>query len=483
MKFCILAMTLVLVGCAPGGSNRSWEEPRPVAVPGGSLVPSEKVTRSKLGNGVDVLVLEDHRLPRVVLGVTLRRGAGAVDRDRAGLADFTAALMERGAGDRGALELARAVDEIGASFAVSAGWDSMRVSVSGLSRDLDRLLEILADTTLRPRFEASEAAKVVAEQRAALRKALEDPNVRARWETSGLLYPGHRYGRPVSGTPASLENLGVSKAREFHGHVFVPGNAILSVSSDAAPTEIRKQLERRFGDWKPGAVAPEASAPPSPTPGAMEIVVVDRPDLTQARIFVAQGGIPRRSPDRIAAILVNSVLGGSGFSSRLMAKIRGVEGLVYGVHSGFAMRRRAGPFAMSTSTRVAEAGRVVDLLLEEFEGIRQRPPTEAELARVKSFVTGRFALNLETSDAVIASLVSLDVYDLPEDSLETYRSRVAAVDTEGAARVARDVFHPENVVIVVVGPAAELVPQLERRGGVRVVPNDPAGAKGPGYSP
>jgi len=355
--------------------------------------------------------------------------------------------------------------------------------VSGLSRDLDRLLEILADTTLRPRFEASEAAKVVAEQRAALRKALEDPDVRARWEASALLYPNHRYGRPVSGTPTSLENLGVSKAREFHGRVFVPGNAILSVSGDVDPVEIRKQLERRFGDWKPGAVVPEASAPPAPTPGAMEIVVVDRPDLTQARIRVAQGGIPRESPDRIAAILVNSVLGGSGFSSRLMAKIRGVEGLVYSVHSGFAMRRRAGPFAMSTSTRVAEAGRVVDLLLEEFEGIRQRPPTEAELTRVKSFVTGRFALNLETSDAVIASLVSLDVYDLPENSLETYRSRVAAVDAEDAARVARDVFHPENVVIVVVGPAAELVPQLERRGGVRVVPNDPAGAKGPGYSP
>lgn len=483
MKFRILAMTLVLVGCAPGSTHRSWEQPQPSATPSGSLVPSEKVTLSKLENGADVLVLEDHRLPRVVLGVTLRRGAGSVDRERAGLADFTAALMERGAGDRGALELARAVDEIGASFGVSAGWDSMRVAVSGLSRDLDRLLEILADATLRPRFESSEATKVVSEQRAALRKALEDPDVRARWEASALLYPEHRYGRPLSGTPASLEDLGVSKARDFHGHVFVPENAILSVSGDIDPADIRKRLERRFGDWKSESVASEAPESPAPTPEAMKIVVVDRPDLTQARILVAQGGLPRNSPDRIAAILVNSVLGGSGFSSRLMAKIRGVEGLVYGVSSGFAMRRRAGPFLISTSTRVAEAGRVVDLLLAEFDGIRQRPPTEAELARVKSFVTGRFALNLETSDAVVGSLVSLNVYDLPEDSLETYRSRVAAVDVESAARVARDVFHPGNVVIVVVGPAAELAPQLEPRGDVRVVPNDPTGAQGPSYSP
>ena len=109
-----------------------------------------------------------------------------------------------------------------------------------------------------------------------------------------------------------------------------------------------------------------------------------------------------------------------------MARVRSEEGLAYGVDSWFSMRRRAGPFQVATSTRVEQASRVVDLLLEAIEGIRNDPPSDAELERVKSFIVGRFALNLETSDALVSSLVALDVYGLPADSLETYRSRVQA---------------------------------------------------------
>lgn len=468
-------MLLVLVGsvsCSdPAPAPKAWEMPPP-PLPEGALVDTEGVRRSTLRNGLAVLILEDHRLPRVVVGVTLRRGAGAEAPDEAGLAQFVASSMERGAGDRDALALARFVDSMGAELSVSSGWDSMGVGVSGLSSDLDSLLEVLADVALRPRFEPTELQKARAMQLASLASAIDDPGTRISWEMAGVLYPGHRYGLPLSGTKESVASFDEAAARALYRRLFVPGNAIVSVSGNVDAQQVEARLRELFGAWPAGPLPAQGPPSPRPAPASETLIVVDRPDLVQSKILVGQGGIARRYPLRIPALLVNAVLGGSGFSSRLMKRVRAEEGLAYGVGSWFSMRRRAGPFRIQTSTRVEETGRVVELLVEALQGIKSDPPSEEELSRVKSFVSGRFALNLETSDALMASLVSLDVYGLPADSLETYRARVAAVDPAKAAQVARKLFHPERIAVVVVGPAQQIVSQLEARGTVKVVPND-----------
>ena len=472
-RFGIALLASGFLGCALLGGGSRFETVTPTPPGTGPLVDTSRIERMTLSNGAQLIVMEDHRLPRLVLGASFRRGAGRVPLAQAGLADFSAALLERGTGDRDALSLAKAVDAIGASFSVSAGWDSTHVGVSGLSRDRDALLGFLTDAILAPRFETEEARQVRKEHLAALQKRIEDPKSRASSEVGRLLYPGHRYSLPIAGIPESVGKLEAEDARRYHAEVFVPGNAILSVSGDVDAKAIRDALETRLAAWKPAAVPAEASAPPRPAPVATRIVVVDRPDLTQARVVLAQGGLARNSPERIPAILVNAVLGGSGFSSRLMTKVRSEEGLAYGVGSGFAMRRQPGPFSIATSTRVAKAGRVVELLLASLKTIRSQPPSATELALVKSFVVGRFALNLETAEDVVATLVSLAIYGLPDDSLDTYRARVSAVTPEVAAHLARSVFHPDDLAIVLVGPAEQLLPQREAFGPVEVVPNDP----------
>ena len=464
----LILLTAGFLGCTLPGTRKAWEMPPP-AVREAPVVEAGSLHRSVLANGARVLVLEDHRLPRVVIGVTVRRGAGAVPAESAGLAVYTASLMERGAGDRDALALAQAVDEIGASMGVSAGWDSSSVMLSGLSRDLDRLVEILSDLVLRPHLAAREAQRVRSEQLAQLASAQDDPGTVAGWAAAKVLYPDHRYGEPLSGTVESVSRLDAASARKFHSAVFVPENAILFASGDVRSEDWQKRVGKAFDAWRPGSELSETPAPPKPTPADREIVIVNRPELGQARIIVAHGGIARTSPDRLAAILVNNVLGGSGFSSRLMARVRSDEGLTYSVSSGFAMRRRAGPFRVSTFTRVPEARRVVDLLVLGIESMRTDPPDDKELAGVKSYVLGRFALNLETSSAVMNSLVALDIYGLPEDSLDTYRARVRAVDSADTARVARELLFPDASAIVLVGPSEELVPQFESLGSVRVV--------------
>jgi zinc protease len=465
----LIALALVTgFACTGPAKLPIWEQPPPPVVDS-PIVDPGALHRFELDNGMTMIVLEDHRLPRLTLGVSLRRGAASVEAGRAGLAGFTADLMKRGAGDRDALALSAAVDEIGSSLSVTASWDSITTQVWGLTRDQDLLLEILADVVLRPQFAEEEAERARSETLAAFERAKADAHYLQSRFTAHALYPGERAGFPLAGAPETVETLDAAAAREFHTRMFVPNNAVLFASGDVDADELLERVGEAFGAWPAGALADAGPPLPAPTPSERRILVVDRPEAVQTRITLAHEGIARTNPDRIAASLLNSVIGGSGFSSRLTKTLRADAGLTYGVGSAFQMRREGGSYAVATFTRVAEVRRVIDLLLAELDRARNEPPTNEELEAMRSLAVGGFALALETSDAVLASLVDLEIYGLPADSLDTYRARVRATTTSELARLARQLLHPERAAIVLVGPAGALLPQLEGLGPVEVV--------------
>jgi zinc protease len=405
----------------------------------------------------------------VSLGVTIRRGEGAVAFDQAGLAGFTAELMRRGAGDWNAIELSQAVDEIGARLSVSTEWDSMTVQVGGLSRDLDQLVDILSAVVLMPRMDGREAERTRKQILAGIEQGKDDPGTLASWNLGYALYDGHRYGRPRSGVTETVETFDAAKARDFHRSVFLPNDGIFFAAGDVDMDEILPRIGRALGAWESGEVIPPGPAPPAQVPASRKIVIVDRPDLAQARITLGHEGLKRTNPERIAASLMNSVLGGGGFSSRLMETLRADAGLTYTVGTGFSLRRHPGPFVVSTFTRVSEVRRTLDLALAELARMKDDPPSEDELRDARALSVGRFSLALETSVAVMGGLVDLDVYRLPQDSLDTYRGRVRAVTTSDTARMARERLHPDRIAIVLVGPAEALLPQVEGLGPVEVV--------------
>jgi zinc protease len=457
---------LVAGGCA--GRKPAWELPPPPVVEG-PIVPQERLTRASLENGLEVLVLEDHALPRLDVGVVVRRGAEVEPIEQAGALALLTDAMERGAGARDALALNRAIEELGASFSADAGWDSASVGLSGLSEDADALFALLADVVLRPRLDPAEVARARSEQLAALEQDKDQPESLLARELARTLYDGHRYGAGLAGEPESVARLDTEVLRALHARLFTPGNAILYAVGDIGADPVLAEARARFGAWVPAPVPEPGPPPPSPTPPARRVVIVDRPDLGQAQIALAHEGIARTDPDRIPITLMNTVLGGGGFLSRLMSRVRAQEGLTYSVGSSFSLRRHPGPFRVATFTRVPEAGRVVSLLLEELERMRSEPPEAGDLELVRSFSAGRFVLGLETSRAIAASLVDLDVYGLPRGSLDDYRTRLNRVTLADLRQAAREHLHPERVAIVVVGPAEALRPQLEAFGPVEVV--------------
>ncbi len=476
---CTLVLALLL-GCAsgvggdapgPGGQGAvhvpAWELPPPPAEDRRVVDPASLVRRT-LGNGLEVLILTDRRLPRFSMGVTARRGAASEPGDQAGLAAFTAELMERGAGERSALELAGVVDGLGARLGASAGWDSSEASVGGLSRDLDTLYGVLLDVVLRPRFDADEVARVRTERLGALERAKDDPKTLARWAFYRALYGDHRFGLPVEGDATSVAALDGEAARAFHASVFTPANTIFWAVGDVDPDALLARVEASLGDWKGAPARPEGTAPPKVTPTERRVVVVDRPDLGQAQILLGHEGTRRADPRRTTVQLLNTVLGRGGFSSRLMTVVRADAGLTYGIGSSFGERRQPGPFAVGTFTRVPEVRRVVDLVLGELDRMRTEPPDAEELGKAQSLRSGSFGLALETADAVTGALVSFDAYGLPRDSLDTYRARIRATTPDDVAQAAVELLHPERAAIVVVGPAAEIVPLLEDLGPVEV---------------
>jgi zinc protease len=467
-KMGIVAVASFAVGCGLFEPRPAWEEPPPPPLEN-PIVSSADLHRTTLPNGLEVIVLEDTRLPRIALGVTLRRGAGSVDPSFAGVAEIASEVMQRGAGERDALALAKVVEDVGASLSVYSSWDTTDLSISGLSEDRALLFEILEDVALRARFDEIEVSKAQAEQQASIVAAEDDPATLVRLHVLSTLYEGHRYGLPSSGIAETIARIDAERARAYWVDRFVPRNAIFWAVGDFSAPELISKVQRAYGDLPDVPVI--ANTPPAParTPIARRIVVVDKPDLLQARIIVAHEGISRTEPTRISVDIMNDVLGGSGFSSRLMKKIRSDEGLTYGVGSGFSLRSQPGPFSISTFTRVAMVRRVVDLLLEEMEAIQgDEPIQQEELQKFTSYNVGRFGLSLETSDAVLSSLVNLDVYGLPRDSLDTYRSRVRDVTLEDVNHAAKVRLHPDRAAIVVLGPAEELVPELEALGEIEI---------------
>jgi zinc protease len=459
-----LAVVLLagLAGCA---TAPAWEQLPPPVVEG-PVVPQDRLHRAVLANGLEILVLEDHRVPRLDVGLVLRRGAEIEPIEQAGAVSLLADVMERGAGPRDALALARAVEEIGASLGVDASWDSMSVGLSGLTEDTDALFALLADVALRPRLDPAEVARARSETLASLEQDRDDPQALLARHLSRTLYDGHRYGAGVPGEPETVARLDARLLRAYHARLFTPGNAILYAVGDVAPAAIVERAGRHFAAWPGGAVPEPGPPPPSPTPPARQVVIVDRPDLGQAQLGFAHEGIARSDEMRIPASLMNTMLGGGGFLSRLLSRVRADEGLTYSIGSGFALRRQPGPFTVSTFTRVPEAGRVVAMVIEELERMESDPPTADDLRLARSFSAGRFVLGLETSAAIAASLVDLDVYGLPRDSLDTYRTRLNAVTLDDVHAAADRLLHPERIAIVAVGPADALAPQLERFGPV-----------------
>jgi zinc protease len=411
--------------------------------------------REVLGNGLTLLIASRHALPIVTIKVTVQAGPLWEPEDRAGLAYLTASLLTRGTTTRTAAQIDEAVDFIGASLSSTAERDSSEVDLTLLKKDLPKGLELLTDVLLHPAFAEAEIARKVKQLKAALRKRQEDPGEVASEAFNELVFGSHPYGRLLEGTDASLAAITRDDIVRFYREHYTPERAFVAVVGDIERGEFTERLRTLLGSW-PKSIGPaKMAAEPKPMQEKIVVKKIDR-SVTQASIILGHQGIRRDNPDFYAISVMNYILGGGGFSSRLVERIREEKGWAYDVHSYFYPGLERGTFQVGLQTKNDTAGQAVAEVLREIRRIRENGVTDQELADAKAYLTGSFPLRLDTNSKLAGLISTVEYYKLGLDYADRYPVLIGAITKEDVLRVAREYLKPDRYVLVVVGDQAKV---------------------------
>jgi len=418
------------------------------------LSPQVVVQRWTMGNGLVVLLVERHALPAIHAQLLVKTGSVADPAGKAGLAALTARLLDKGTTTRSATEIAEAIDFIGGSLSAQADSDSSVVALTALKKDWPTALGVMSDMLLHPSFPASEVERARRETLAGILAAKEDPEDVAEKVFAPLVFGPHPYRYPVEGLETTVPTLTREEVVAFHRTYYRPNNAILAVVGDLTASEARRELKRVLGAWEKKPI-PAVTIPPAP-PLAERVVRVTDKDLTQATVFLGHLGISRRDRDFYPVTVMNYILGGGGFASRMMSEVRDNRGLVYGISSGFDARLFPGAFVVSFQTKTASTNDALRSVLTEMAKIRDNGVTDAELEAAKAYLVGSFPMRFDTDAKLVTLLSFVEFYGLGLDYFTAYPKAIMAVTREDVQRAAVAHVNPDQYALVVVGKARDL---------------------------
>jgi zinc protease len=431
--------------------------PKPGANPRFNLPP---IVKNKLSNGMEVWTVRQPELPIVSMNMVFKSGGTFEPADKSGLAQMTAQLVDDGTKTRSALDIANELQAIGASMGAGSSWDATNVSLSTLTKNLDKALEIYADVIVNPTFPEKEIETVRRRALVSFVQRKSNPGEISDLVFNRIIYGAHPYGRQLSGTEASVKNLKRDDLVGFYESTYRPNNAVLIVVGDVDAKTLVPKLEKAFADWKPGKV--ENGELPNIQPmQRATLYLVDRPNSAQSVISIGQVGVDRSNPDFYALQVMNSILGGQ-FTSRINMNLREDKGYTYGARSGWSFRRGAGPFSASADVQTAVTKESVAEFMRELNGIRGAiPVTQKELEYNKQSLIRRFPAGFETVGQISAQLANVAVYGLPDTYFNDYINRINAVTVEDVNRVANKYLTPDRMAIVIVGDRKVIEPGLK----------------------
>ena len=353
-----------------------------------------------------------------------------------------------------ATRISQRIESVGGSLAAGADLDFTSVHLAVLKKDLPLGLELLADILLNPQFAEPEVARKTAEMKARLKRMEEEPRQIAQLAFAKRLFGGHPYAHPVEGSVATLDRLTRADTQRFFQSFYRPNNALVTIVGQITLEEAAAVLEKALGSWQAAPVQKPPAAPPQ-GPARPELVKIDRPG-SQAHILWGHLGVARRNPDYYALQVMNYILGGGGFVSRLMDQIRDNLGLTYGIQSHFDAREFPGAFEISVETKNQNANQAVAEIMKELKKFLEQGVTASELDEAKAYLTGSFPLRMDTNGKMVKLLSAIEFYGLGLDFPEKYPQWINALNREEILRVARQYLRPDKFLLVVVGEQKEI---------------------------
>jgi len=454
----VASIPVLLIAASLGlSAQQAPDRSHPPAIGPVPAVHVPAVEKRTLSNGLPVWVVGMHKVPTVQIELAVRAGSGADPEGKFGLASLTADMLDEGAGGRTALQIADAIDFLGAELTTTASVDAAFADLHVPVVRVADALPVFADVVARPTFPDAELKRVREERLTSLIQARDDPEQLVRFAFPRIVYgTRHRYGTAQVGTAASLQGFTVADLKAFHAAQYQPSNATLVVAGDTDADTIVPLLERTLGQWKGGAASAPPTVPNAPQLTARHVYIIDKPGAAQSQIEIGWVGVARSTPDYFALRVLNTILGET-FTSRLNTNLREEHGYAYGAGSTFDMRQAAGPFYAAAGVQTDKTSEALKEFFNELTRIHQ-PVGPDELEKAKSFLALQLPRIFETTRRVAGAFSQIFVYSLPADYYETYGQHVAAVTATDVKRVADRYIQPDKFAVVIVGDRKVIEP-------------------------
>ena len=411
------------------------------------------IDKTILSNGLELIVIEDHKLPLVEVTVVLNSGWAADPSNKPGAAALTADLLDEGTNRRDAMEISEESRELGTNIGTSSYFDATFISFNSLKKNLDSSMDLFADILLNPVFPEKELERKKDEYLGRIQQESKQAVVSAVKHYFRLLFGNdHPYGQPYtgSGTVESINAIDRYDLLHYYKNNYFANNASIIVVGDITPKEAEIKVNQYLGRWGSGDVV--SSEVPTPEKRTnREVYIIDKPGAPQSVIIMGNLGIKRNDPDYLATYVMNTALG-SQFTSRLNMNLREDKGYTYGTGSFFSSRKGVGPFGSYAPVQTKHTKAAIKEMIKELNDItKSRPLSNKEVEDTKRSLINKFPRKFEGLSAISDEASDLVMFNLPEFTWQLYMEKVSNITGEMATQAAKDHIHPEDLLIVVVG--------------------------------
>jgi predicted Zn-dependent peptidase len=422
-----------------------------------------KYEKFELSNGLKVFIVENHKLPRVSFSLQIDRDP-ILEGDTAGYVSAAGRLLRTGTTKRTKNQLDEAIDFIGASLSTS----STGVYGMCLTEHIDTLLDIMSDIILHSDFKQNELDKIITRMKSDLASQKDDPDAIAGTVKDVVDFgKEHPYGEPE--TEQTVENITLQKCKEYYQEFFAPNISYLAVVGDINEAQVKELITKYLGKWQRKDVPEFKYSNPQP-PSQTTVALVDRPNAVQSVINITYPvQLKPGDKDLIPASLMNTILGGSTF--RLFQNLREKHSFTYGANSRLSKDEFVGSFDAFTNVRNEVTDSAITQILYEMKRIKNESVPDSELQIVKNFVTGNFAIALESPQTIASFAINIDKYNLAENYYSNYLKNVADVTPAEIKQTADEYIKPDHSNIVVVGNADQIKKGLSQFGPIILYDN------------
>lgn len=425
---------------------------KPPVLPAPKSLQLPAIQKFTLSNGLQVVLMEKHQVPLVQLNLTIKAGSVNDPADKVGLANLTFDMLDEGAAGKTSLELADAIDFLGASIRTGAGVHSSSVTLHTPLSKFDEAVKIMSDIVLRPDFPSKELDRKKKDRLTSLMQMHDQPTAIAGVAFNKILFgKEHPYGRMTDEN--TIKNFSVEDLNAYYKKYFVAGNAYIVAVGDVKADELKKKLEAVFGKWQKGNVKEEKVKEAGQVTNRV-VYLIDKPGAAQSVISIGRIGASRLTQEYNALVVMNTILGGS-FTSRLNNNLREVHGYTYGASSRFTYRPIPGSFTASSSVQTEVTDKALVEFFKELNGIRETIPAD-ELNRGKNLVALSYPGNFQTAAEIAGQIDEMVMYNLPENYFGNFVQNILKVTNADVTSAAKKFVVPEQMIVVVVGDRAKV---------------------------